>query len=86
MRVRSLVDTVKAHDPAGYALHRAIDLGYPIEMVRAELLRGLRAHGMKPEELAGHARRITARQEDPFATAAEMVKAITGGSSHEQTE
>ena len=57
-----------------------------IEMVRAELLRGLRAHGMKPEELAGHARRITARQEDPFATAAEMVKAITGGSSHEQTQ
>jgi LAO/AO transport system kinase len=57
-----------------------------IEMVRAELLRGLRAHGMKPEELASHARRITARQEDPFATAAEMVKAITGGNSHEQTE
>jgi LAO/AO transport system kinase len=57
-----------------------------IEMVRAELLRGLRAHGMKPEELAAHARRITARQEDPFATAAEMVKAITGGSSHEQTQ
>jgi hypothetical protein len=41
---------------------------------------------MKPEELAGHARRITARQEDPFATAAEMVKAITGDSSHEQTQ
>jgi LAO/AO transport system kinase len=57
-----------------------------VEMVRAELLRGLRAHGMKPEELAGHARRIAARQEDPFATAAEMVKAITGGSSHEQTQ
>jgi LAO/AO transport system kinase len=57
-----------------------------IEMVRAELLRGLRAHGMKPEELADHARRITARQEDPFATAAEMVKAITEGSSHEQTQ
>jgi LAO/AO transport system kinase len=57
-----------------------------VEMVRAELLRGLRAHGMKPEELADHARRITARQEDPFATAAEMVKAITGGSSHEQTK
>jgi LAO/AO transport system kinase len=49
------------------------------EMVRTELLRGLRAHGLKPEELAEHARRITARQEDPFATAAQMVKAITGG-------
>ena len=49
------------------------------EMVRAELLRGLRAHGLKPEELAEHARRITARQEDPFATTAQMVKAITGG-------
>jgi uncharacterized membrane protein YccC len=24
MRVRSLVDTIKAHDPAGYALHRAV--------------------------------------------------------------
>ena len=50
------------------------------EMVRAELLRGLRAHGLKPEELAEHARRITARQEDPFATTAQLVKAITGGS------
>jgi LAO/AO transport system kinase len=50
------------------------------EMVRAELLRGLRAHGLKPDELAEHARRITARQEDPFATAAEMVRAITEGS------
>ena len=49
------------------------------EMVRTELLRGLRAHGLKPEELAEHARRITARQEDPFATTAQMVKAITGG-------
>jgi LAO/AO transport system kinase len=49
------------------------------EMVRTELLRGLRAHGLKPEELAEHARRITARQEDPFATTAHMVKAITGG-------
>jgi hypothetical protein len=53
-------------------------------MVRAELLRGLQAHGMKAEDLADHARRITARQEDPFATAAEMVKAITGGNAHEQ--
>jgi LAO/AO transport system kinase len=49
------------------------------EMVRTELLRGLRAHGLKPEELAEHARRITARQEDPFATTADLVKAITGG-------
>jgi LAO/AO transport system kinase len=49
------------------------------EMVRAELLRGLRAHALKPEELMDHARRITARQEDPFATAAQMAKAITGG-------
>ena len=49
------------------------------EMVRTELLRGLRAHGLKPEELAEHARRIAARQEDPFATTAQMVKAITGG-------
>jgi LAO/AO transport system kinase len=49
------------------------------EMVRAELLRGLRAHALKPEELWEHARRITARQEDPFVTAAQMVKAITGG-------
>ena len=49
------------------------------EMVRAELLRGLRAHGLQPEELQEHARRITARREDPFATAREMVKTITGG-------
>jgi LAO/AO transport system kinase len=49
------------------------------EMVRTELLRGLRAHGLKPEELAEHAHRITARQEDPFATTADLVKAITGG-------
>ena len=48
------------------------------EMVRAALLRGLRAHALKPDELAEHARRITARQEDPFATAAQMVEAITG--------
>jgi LAO/AO transport system kinase len=49
------------------------------EMVRAELLRGLHAHVLKPEELAEHARRITAREEDPFATAAQMVEVITGG-------
>ena len=50
------------------------------EMVRTELLRGLRAHGLKPEELAAHARRIAARQEDPFATTAQMVKAVLDGS------
>jgi LAO/AO transport system kinase len=50
------------------------------EMIRAALLRGLRAHALKPEELAEHARRITARQEDPFATATQMVDAMTGGS------
>lgn len=49
------------------------------EMVRMELLRGLRTHGLGPEELAEHARRIAARQEDPFVTAAELVRAITGG-------
>jgi LAO/AO transport system kinase len=50
------------------------------EMIRAQLLRGLRAHALKPDELAEHARRIAARQEDPFATASQMVNAITGGS------
>lgn len=50
------------------------------EMVRTELLRGLRAHGLTPEELAAHARRIAARQEDPFATTAQMVKAVLDGS------
>jgi LAO/AO transport system kinase len=50
------------------------------EMVRGELLRGLRAHRLKPDELREHARRITAREEDPFAMAAEMVRAITEGS------
>jgi LAO/AO transport system kinase len=49
------------------------------EMVRAELLRDLRTHGLGPTELAEHAHRIVARQEDPFMTAAGMVKAITGG-------
>jgi LAO/AO transport system kinase len=49
------------------------------EMVRAELLRGLRAHALQPEELREHARRIAAREEDPFVTAAQMVKSITGG-------
>lgn len=51
-----------------------------IEMVRAEFMRGLHASGLEPTELAEHARRIAARQEDPFATAAEMVKAIMDGS------
>jgi LAO/AO transport system kinase len=49
------------------------------EMVRAELLRGLRAHGLQPEELREHAHRIAARQEDPFATAKQIVDAMTGG-------
>jgi LAO/AO transport system kinase len=49
-----------------------------IEMVRAAFMRGLHAHGLEPGELAEHARRIAARQEDPFATAAEMVKTIMG--------
>jgi LAO/AO transport system kinase len=49
-----------------------------IEMVRAAFMRDLHAHGLEPGELAEHARRIAARQEDPFATAAEMVKAILG--------
>jgi LAO/AO transport system kinase len=49
------------------------------EMVRAELMRDLRAHGLQPEQLAEHARRIAARQEDPFAIAKQMVDAITGG-------
>jgi LAO/AO transport system kinase len=49
------------------------------EMVRAELMRGLRAHGLKPQELVEHARRIAVRQEDPFATAKQLVDEITGG-------
>jgi LAO/AO transport system kinase len=49
------------------------------EMVRAELLRDLRAHGLEPNELAEHARRIAARQEDPFALAKQMVNEITKG-------
>lgn len=48
------------------------------EMVRSELLRRLRAHVLEPQGLAEHARRIAARQEDPFALAAELVKAATG--------
>jgi LAO/AO transport system kinase len=49
------------------------------EMVRAELLRGLRAHELKPDELREHARRITSGEEDPFASAARIVEAITKG-------
>jgi LAO/AO transport system kinase len=48
------------------------------EMVRGELLRTLRAHGVSPEELAAHARRIEAREEDPFELAQQMVNAIAG--------
>jgi LAO/AO transport system kinase len=55
-----------------------------IEMVRAAFMRGLHAHGLEPGELAEHARRIAARQEDPFATAAEMVNAILAGSHGER--
>ncbi len=46
------------------------------EMVRGELLRSLRAHGMEPEELAGYARRIDARQQDPFLLAEQLVQAV----------
>lgn len=49
------------------------------EMVRGELLRTLRAHGMEADELAAHARRIEARQEDPFLLAQQMVDAVAGG-------
>ncbi|HEX6772178.1 MAG TPA: methylmalonyl Co-A mutase-associated GTPase MeaB [Acidobacteriaceae bacterium] len=49
------------------------------EMVRAELLRGLRAQGLNANELAEHARRIARREEDPFVTAVQMVTSITGG-------
>jgi LAO/AO transport system kinase len=49
-----------------------------IEMVRAAFMRDLQSHGLEPRELAEHARRIAVRQEDPFATAAEIVKAIMG--------
>ena len=49
------------------------------EMVRGELLRSLRAHGMEPQELAAHARRIEAREEDPFVLAQQMVDAVAGG-------
>lgn len=50
------------------------------EMVRAELLRGLRAQGLNAGELAEHAHRIARREEDPFTTAAQMVSLLTGGS------
>ncbi len=52
------------------------------EMVRSELLRSLRAHGLEPEGLAEHARRIAARQEDPFALAARLVAAATGSDTN----
>lgn len=59
------------------------------EMVRAELLRGLGARALEPGELAEHARRIAARDEDPFALAAQIVRDITtrsdaAGETHEQ--
>jgi putative protein kinase ArgK-like GTPase of G3E family len=51
-----------------------------IEMVRAAFMRDLQSHGLEPQELVEHGRRIALRQEDPFATAAEMVKTILDGS------
>ncbi len=57
------------------------------EMVRGELLRSLRAHGMEAQELAAHARRIEAREEDPFVLAQQMVDAVSGareGVSHDR--
>jgi LAO/AO transport system kinase len=56
------------------------------EMVRVELLRDLRAHGLEPRELAEHARRITARQEDPFVLTAALVQRITGRAGKEKVE
>jgi LAO/AO transport system kinase len=53
------------------------------EMVRTELLRDLRAHGLEPQELADHARRVAARQQDPFVLAAELVQRITGRAARE---
>ena len=55
------------------------------EMVRGELLRTLRTHGLEPHELAEHARSIEARESDPFALAAQLVQAIAGGRPHEQS-
>ena len=49
------------------------------EMVRSDLLRSLRAHGLDQQELAAHARRIEAREEDPFVLAQRMVQAVAGG-------
>jgi LAO/AO transport system kinase len=48
------------------------------DMVRTELLRDLRASALEPRELAEHARRISARQEDPFRLATTLVRQITG--------
>jgi putative protein kinase ArgK-like GTPase of G3E family len=53
------------------------------DMVRAELLRDLRTHGLEPQELADYARRIAARQQDPFVLAAELVQRITGRAAKE---
>jgi putative protein kinase ArgK-like GTPase of G3E family len=53
------------------------------DMVRAELLRDLRTHGLEPKELADYARRISARQQDPFVLAAELVQRITGRAAKE---
>lgn len=47
-------------------------------MVRGELLRTLRAHGLDAAELALHAKRIEARQEDPFVLAQNLVRSVAG--------
>jgi LAO/AO transport system kinase len=53
------------------------------DMVRTELLRDLRAHALEQQELADFARRIAARQQDPFVLAAELVQRITGRAARE---
>ena len=53
------------------------------DMVRGELLRDLRTHGLEAHELADYARRIAARQQDPFVLATELVQRITGRAARE---
>jgi LAO/AO transport system kinase len=53
------------------------------DMVRAELFRDLRAHGLEPQELADYGRRIATGQQDPFVLAAELVQRITGRAAKE---
>ncbi len=47
-----------------------------IEMVRHELLRSVRSHGLSDAELAELARRVEAREVDPFAVVAERIAAL----------